>query len=536
MSEPVQLSKLIARVISGEIRIPGFQRGFVWEPQRSALLMDSIYKDYPIGSILLWRSRSKLATEKELGGFDLPDPQQDYPIDYVLDGQQRVTSIFATFQTTLPPHEEDPDVWLPIYFDFDAQADAQDPQFVALLSSDVDPGRHFPLRSFFDPVAFADLYKGLPQDRMTEIVSVQQRFVGALIPAETFESEDRSSVAIVFERVNRMGVQLDMLQLLTAWTWSDDFDLQVKFQDLADEFESFGFADVGADSDLMLRCCAAILRKDPDPTALVDVNGADVRVEFERVSTALRLAIDFLRKELHARHLKFLPYPALLIPLAAFFSIRQGEPISDAERRTILRWFWRTSYAHRYSGNPYRNVRSDVAEAISLRDGRPSSLGEIELEIGSDFFLTRTFNPRTVATRAFILTLASLTPRSLISGAKIDLDDVLSEPNRKEYHHLFPKAYLARAGVSEAHEINALVNLGFLSRAENRTISDKAPSSYRSLMPPQIAEIQTSQALPDSLFDDDWGGFKGERSTALVEIAAKLCELDAEVSDGGDPT
>lgn len=51
MSEPVQLSKLIARVISGEIRIPGFQRGFVWEPQRAALLMDSIYKDYPIGSI-----------------------------------------------------------------------------------------------------------------------------------------------------------------------------------------------------------------------------------------------------------------------------------------------------------------------------------------------------------------------------------------------------------------------------------------------------------------------------------------------------
>lgn len=531
MSEPVQLSKLISRVISGEIRIPGFQRGFVWEPQRAALLMDSIFKDYPIGSILLWRSRSKLATEKQLGGFDLPDPQQDYPIDYVLDGQQRVTSIFATFQTALPPRAEDADVWLPIYFDFDAQADAQDPQFVALLSADVDPNRHFPLRSFFDPVAFADLYKSLPQDRMTEIVRVQQRFVGALIPAETFESEDRSSVAIVFERVNRMGVQLDMLQLLTAWTWSDDFDLQVKFQDLADEFESFGFADVGADSDLMLRCCAAILRRDPDPTALVDVNGADVRAEFDRVATALRLAIDFLRKQLHVRHLKFLPYPALLIPLAAFFSVRQSDPITDSERHTLLRWFWRTSYAHRYSGNPYRNVRSDVTEAIALRTGQPSSLADIELEVGPEFFLTRTFSPRTVATRAFILTLASLTPRSLISGATIDLDEVLSEPNRKEYHHLFPRAYLNREGVSDASEINSLVNLGFLSRAENRTISDKAPSDYRAMMPSEISNIAASQALPESLFADNWSGFRDERSVALAAIAGQLCGLASESLD-----
>jgi len=488
--------------------------------------MDSIYKNYPIGSILLWRSRSKLATEKQLGGFELPDPQQDYPIDYVLDGQQRVTSIFGTFQTSLPPREEDADVWLPIYYDFEAQADAQDPQFVALLASDVDPERHFPLRTFFDPVAFADLYKGLPADRMTEIVGVQQRFVGALVPAETFESEDRSSVAIVFERVNRMGVQLDMLQLLTAWTWSDDFDLQVKFQDLADEFESFGFADVGADSDLMLRCCAAILRNDPDPTALVDVNGADVRAEFSRVATALRLAIDFLRRELHVRHIKFLPYPALLIPLTAFFSVRQSEPLSDAERQSLLRWFWRTSYAHRYSGNPYRNVRSDVSEAVKLRNGEASDLGEIDVGVEPDFFRSRAFSPRTVATRAFILTLASLSPRSFLSGGKIDLDDVLSEPNRKEYHHLFPRAYLSREGVADVAEVNALANFGFLSRAENRKISDKAPSIYREQMPEEVGPIQASQALPDSLFADDWTKFVQERAASLAKIARELCGAD----------
>ena len=63
--------------------------------------MDSIYKNFPVGSLLFWRTKEKLRDERQLGPFVLPDPQVDYPIDYVLDGQQRLTSIFAVFQSTL---------------------------------------------------------------------------------------------------------------------------------------------------------------------------------------------------------------------------------------------------------------------------------------------------------------------------------------------------------------------------------------------------------------------------------------------------
>ncbi|PZR54287.1 hypothetical protein DNL40_05105 [Xylanimonas oleitrophica] len=99
MSDPLTIERLIGRVRLGELRIPGFQREFVWEPRQAALLMDSIYKGFPFGSILLWRTGNKLKTERKLGGFMLPDPAKDYPIDYVLDGQQRVTSILRHFRT-----------------------------------------------------------------------------------------------------------------------------------------------------------------------------------------------------------------------------------------------------------------------------------------------------------------------------------------------------------------------------------------------------------------------------------------------------
>jgi len=238
--------------------------------------MDSIYKGYPFGSVLLWRTRTELKTEKKVGSFALPPPEKDYPIDYVLDGQQRLTSVFATFQTFLDG-PEDPEVWLPIYYDFDSQRDAQASRFVALQTAEVDSDRHFPLNSFFDSTAFFTAATGLTAERLDEIAKVQEKFKEALIPAETFENEDRTSVAIVFERVNRMGVELDMFELLTAWTWSEEFDLQDRFTDLSEEFDSFGFHQVGSDNDLMLRCCAAILKGDPSPAAMVDINGSEVR-------------------------------------------------------------------------------------------------------------------------------------------------------------------------------------------------------------------------------------------------------------------
>lgn len=521
MSEPLPLRKVIERIADGSIRIPGFQRSFVWEPDRAALLMDSIHKGYPFGSVLLWRTRTELKTEKKVAGIELPPPEKDYPIDYVLDGQQRLTSIFATFQTHLSG-DIDPEVWLPIYYDFTANEDAQESRFLALQAAEVDASRHFPLGSFFDAVAFARALASLTEDQNVEIVGVQEKFKEALIPAETFETEDRTRVAIVFERVNRMGVELDMFELLTAWTWSEEFDLQARFTDLSEEFSDFGFGDVGADNDLMLRCCAAILKGDPAPASMIDINGTEVRQQFDVVEKALRLAIDFLRNNLQVRHVKFLPYSAQLIPLAAYFSINQSNPVPSGDVQTLLRWFWRSSFVHRYSGNPARNIKVDVQEAVKLRRGESSTLDQIAGSVDAAFFSGNTFNARTVATKAYILLLASRSPLTFLSGQPVNLDDVLSEPNRKEYHHCLPRAWMRdnRPSVPDS-ATNSLANFAIISRAENRTIRDHAPSVYRTKMPADVSAIAASALLPESLWSDS-ETFLSERAEVLAGYAQQL--------------
>ena len=146
------------------------------------------------------------------------------------------------------------------------------------------------------------------------IDDLQTRVKEALIPIALLQTDDRVKVAIVFERINHQGVPLDTLQLLTAWTWSDDFDLQQRFDGLRESLEEHGFAGVGEDTSLVLRCCAAILVGEPTADRLIGLNGAAVRDRFDEVENGIKGAIDFLRTQLGVETLRNMPYPTMLIP------------------------------------------------------------------------------------------------------------------------------------------------------------------------------------------------------------------------------
>jgi hypothetical protein len=323
--QPFTIRKILEAVLSGGIRIPAFQRGFVWDMERVAYLMDSIYKNYPYGSLLFWHTKTKLTSERTLGQFQLPEPVEDYPINYVLDGQQRLTSIFTVFQTSLPRNNDEP--WLDIFFDFKAAVSAQDTQFFALTQEQVDPGRHFPLSVLFDSGKYREATENLAKADIPKIDQLQEKFKEALIPVQILRTEERSIVAIVFERINRLGVALDTLQLLSAWTWNEDFDLLEHFEQLGVELADFGFEEVGEDSNLILRCTAAILADEPNPGKLLELNGQEVRQQFGKVSNGIKGAIDFLRRAFHVVSLKNLPYPALLVPLSTFFAEPAGKAV-----------------------------------------------------------------------------------------------------------------------------------------------------------------------------------------------------------------
>lgn len=520
--EPVPIRRLVERVLDGTLRIPAFQRGFVWTPTGVANLMDSIYRQYPVGNLLIWRTREPLSKERKLGPFSLPDRRDEWPIDYVLDGQQRLTSLFGVFQTELVPDEEGD--WFDIYFDLEAEEGALESQFIPLPQDQADPIRYFPLKTLFDTVAYRRATENYEDEIKQKIDAVQRKFQETLINVDVVDSPNREQVAIIFERINRMGVPLETFQLLSAWTWSQEFDLNESFAELAQEVEPYGFADIEEDSNLLLKCCAAVISEDASPSAIMALHGPTVRQRFKEVRSGIFGAVDFLKSDLNVSSLTVLPYPAMIVPLARFFADNSeiGHHPKAKARKELKRWFWRSCFSRRYSSGVGRAHATDISGMKNLRDDPTHVISNFHCDIDNGFFLSNQFSLSSVNTRTYVLLLSTLKPKSLLSGANVQIKKVLQKCNRTEFHHMFPRKFLTDEGIpKDKHGV--LANLCFLSKADNLQISDKAPRVYKRLLPANSVDvIMKSHGAPPNALDLAYEAFLEARATLLVEQAETL--------------
>ena len=516
------IRKIIDKITSGEIRIPSFQRGFVWEENDVAFFMDSLFKGFPIGAVLLWRTKERLFNERDLGHFTLPEPVKDYPVDYVLDGQQRLTSIFSVFQTELKPKEDAN--WKDIYYKIGDNTNEQESKFIPLEQENVDKNRYFPIKTLFDSVLYRKATECLNDEQKKEVDKLQEKFKEIIIPMQLMETDDKSIVAIVFERINRAGVPLASFQLLTAWSWSTDFDLQEKLDELSDELSGCGFEGLPEDQNLLMKCFTGYILGDTSPSAVMKLTGEKIRDNFEKIKNGLKSTIDFLQKELSIYSLAYLPYPAMIVPLVKFFATdkKNGTLYTDKQRNQLIRWFWRNCFARRYSSGVNDAHKIDISFMQKLKNDENIDISQFNCEIDSNFFTKNSFNINSVNTKTFIALLASRNPISFISGAKVDLSRTLKISSSKEFHHIFPDKYLQKLG-KERKEIYQLANFCFLNNTDNQKIKDKSPKNYLSLLNKnRLTDILKAALCPDDLCDLEYHEFIDKRKEILVEYAKTL--------------
>lgn len=514
------IRQIIERISSGDIRIPAFQRDYVWEPDQVAFLLDSIYKSFPIGTVILWQTHERLSVEKRLGSFDLPEPKKDYPVNYVLDGQQRLTSLFSVFQTDLKPVNDE---WIDIYFDMNAEENIQESLFVALSDEERDLTRHFPVRTLFTTVAYRKACENLNEIQVKKVDVLQERFKEYNVQEQTFQSDDRTKVAIVFERINRAGTRLDTFELLAAWSWSDDFDLVESFRDLQQEISDHGYGDLCDEQELQLRICAGVITGQTAPANVVSLQGAQIRQQFDKIRNGILGAIDFLRRDLKVTHFRMLPFPGLIVPLSCFFATTKtdGQNYTDKQKEKICQWFWRTIFNRRYSSDVNERQATDIRELLALKADEnhafrlPSRDIRVDFEKGS-------FAAAGVSSKSLILMLVQSMPHSFLSGAQIELNKVLKKGSKHEFHHIFPQKFLADQGM-EKKDINVLANICFLTRSDNNNIKAKGPADYVD----QINAVSRTQYLAEALCDEnflrgDYNAFIKFRTEQLVMKAEQL--------------
>ena len=241
------------KILEGNIKIPPFQRNFVWKKEQVIDLLDSIIQGYPIGSILFWETKETLPAKRNIGSFLLPESEEDYPIKYVLDGQQRITSIFSVFCFDLKK-ESDENVnsdTFDIHFDISTEK---------FISNTKDfSGKSFPLKLLFDNFNFNKYIVNFSKEEVEIAVKVQSIFQNYDLPIVTIKKRDKSEVGIIFERINNTGTKLSILDLMTAWTWIEDFHLKEEFEKILEHLDQKNFSNIT--DKIILQCMSSIINK-----------------------------------------------------------------------------------------------------------------------------------------------------------------------------------------------------------------------------------------------------------------------------------
>ena len=514
------LRDLITGVRKGETKIPKFQRRFVWGDEQALNLLDSIASNYPVGSLLLWRTNSKLAAERNLGEFLLPQTDDMSPTDYVLDGQQRLTVIYSC----LGAAESEPG--------FQAVYDLSSERF--LQRGEDYQLQQFPLRILFDTTKLLNFRSSLVshpqasqlQQRLDQLLEV---LINYRVPVVTLKDLTVEEVCPIFERINSSGTRLSTYDLMVAATWSNEFDLNDEADTIRESLKPKGFGDI--DGDTVLKCMAAVLHrgiKREQVLSLRKLSRDEMDDLVERIKAALLKTVDLLTTEFKVFSWDFLPYEAVAVILTYVFAKQGG--LHKEQIRRVRQWFWRSAFSGRYRGASDTFISRDLetidkyiisGEQPDPSFGEPPTVEQLPKAI---------FRSNNSSSRAFILLLALQSPRNLTNGSLIDIADALSIFNKKEFHHIFPKAFLNRIHTTE--EINALPNICMLAASENRAISDDSAWDYlptlHQLHGEEAVSIFASNLLPNPTTTDyaklRYDQFLALRSEIVHKRMKHLCD------------
>jgi hypothetical protein len=520
-----RIEELAGRILRGDILLPKFPRDFVWEKHQIIDLLDSIANNYPIGSVLLWRSREVLRSERSIADLEIAPTQHDYPVNYLLDGQQRLSTICGALYW----QGDDPrSRWNLAY-------NLRDKTFVHLETLDDPPLHLLRLNKLTDPSAYFQHVSSLSTLKATDVpllvASAKElfdRFKDYKVATVTLHEMSIQAVAPIFERINSRGTPLTIVDLMRAATWSETFDLIDAITGISDELEAKFFG--GIDRKAILRSISAAAGggfSEASIDGLRKHTPAELEAAVGETKAAYSRAVDFMATELHIPSDKQVPYVNQVVVLAEVFRlIKHLTPVHLAAVRT---WFWRTAVAGYFGGWNTGNMGSDQKAVQSFAAGQSKQIASVVQNPGPGIWTTQQFRSNAAHSKILILLLAFNRPTDLLTSQKIDTGDALFHGNTKEFHHFFPRDYLKSKGVPTA-KANVLANFVMLTAASNKRITNRAPSDYLKelvvALGTKLDEVLATNLITPAAFKaamaDDFDAFLSERSKAISSAISKL--------------
>ncbi len=403
------LTTIFRRIESGKIVVPAFQRTFVWEQQDVLELLRSVYNGYPIGSILLWAADREFLRISDADEIPFPRNPIEYPVNYVLDGLQRLSSLYGVFHYG---ERTTSDI-------FDISFDLNGESFIH--SSEINIFSYpVPLNALFNPRRMIEVQRGLIEngmgdDALSRLTDLQARFQEYMIPLVTLSERDLEEVVVIFERVNSTGTRLSRVDFMRAITWSENFDLNHALDDIRSRLEPEGF---DLSDDTIVKALGLMFDLDPLPDVLLELRRQTPKELSQAVNKAVDVFLrtfDFLRRYIFVYSNEFVPYEGQMLVLFRVF--RDEHSISDHQAAALRAWFFYISFDEVLQGRPDHVV----ARMIRAVQGQIGS-GYIDVSSNSidhERFIRRRMLKGKALTTAFVTMMVGLEPVSLISNELI---------------------------------------------------------------------------------------------------------------------
>lgn len=525
---PERILQLANRVLIGDIVLPEFQRPFVWKRKQVLELMDSIFRNYPIGSLLVWESSQKLESKRTIADLAVADRSENYPVNYLLDGQQRLSAICgAIYWKPGDPRS----VW-------NVAFDLRTGRFFHSDQVDGFPAHQIPLRRLSNAPEFYKYLAPIEEVDLKERADLLfTRFLEYQVPLVTLGDMSIDDVAPVFERINSTGTRLTIYDLMRAATWSPDFDLGATVEDIKANLEPKKFHAL--DNKTFLRTLGAASGADFSAAsidALRELTREQLQAAADDMKAASLRAADFLATEIGAPRAEALPYANQFAVLCEVFRLL---PTPGAgQLAEIKRWFWLTTLSGYFGGWDSGQMTQDTRQIRAFATGAADTLGEGGVVPSAALWRMRPFRSNSAVSKMLALLLAHEAPLDLINGQKVDVDKSLAWSNDKEYHHLFPKAYLQRQGV-HGNVANAVGNIVLLTSISNIVIRDQSPSGYlgkiidesgRDVLIHRLARNLVPEEAFDAALENDYAAFLDIRGAHLHRHVSALTGAVKEAS------
>lgn len=474
----MKISTILDHIDNGHMALPEFQRGYVWNSDQVRGLMDSLYKGHPVGGLLVWATEPQNAQPRGDGNL------APGVVKLLLDGQQRITSLYGIARGTPPPFfDGNPKVFSDLRFHLEEERFefyqpvkmSDDPLWVdvtALMKAG-HGGMGGLIHSLQERTDIDSERFGHYMSRLSNVLSILERDLH--IEEVTGQDKTVDVVVDIFNRVNSGGTKLSKGDLALAKIGAEWPEARDEMKAVLKRWESNGY---NFSLDWLLRCMNTVMTGEALFQHLHNKTSSELEDGLQRAVKAIDNILNMISGRLGLDHDRVL-FGRFAIPVMVYYLDRRGNNLDTKERDKLLFWFAQAGMWGRFSGSTESMINKDLAVVTAADAGPDDLLEQMRLWNGMLRIEPGHFTGWSLGARFYpVLYMLTRTGEAQDWATGLTLKaNLLGKNSSLEVHHIFPKAQLYKAGYSKS-EVNAVANFCFLTKDANLAISDSLPENY----------------------------------------------------------